>query len=319
MKTHGVVGTLALFALFSMCTSSVESVGVRKARNRNSKVRQGGLLQSNSRDASDASFLQTGAQVSGSGEHGYCELCMYSVHQVQYGALPTCGGSSKSFSYSSCSQVVQSMLKYAHDVMHLIQYGCYQYDPYKGWQTIKPCPAHVICGRLPNVYDHQKENMCPNDHHYRFPHALSISQPKADNPLLAFAIKQYAKKDASSIKQEPNAPGVEGPGLRGGAPFDTSQYSAGAYPKLNAPGNVYAQQTNPVLARSNPSNLLTAPAGAPASERSTGNSVLLEESRHLIQSSVQKKSGSSKGVEEKEPSFLLEGINLPFKRTGTTI
>lgn len=56
-----------------------------------------------------------------------------------------------------CSQVVQSMLAYAHDVMHLISYGCYKYDPYKGWQTIRPCPAHVICGRLTNIYDLEKQ------------------------------------------------------------------------------------------------------------------------------------------------------------------
>lgn len=45
------------------------------------------------------------------------------------------------------------MLGMAHDVMHLIAYGCYKYSPYHGWQTVKPCPAHVICGRLQNLYD----------------------------------------------------------------------------------------------------------------------------------------------------------------------
>ena len=107
-----------------------------------------------------------------SAEHGACELCIYSVHQVQYGSLPSCGGTTKTFSYSACSQVVQSMLAYAHDVMHLISYGCYQYDPYRGWQTVKPCPAHVVRGRLPNIYEENHETMCPTDFHYRFPHAF---------------------------------------------------------------------------------------------------------------------------------------------------
>ena len=38
-----------------------------------------------------------------SGEHGYCELCIYAVHQVQYGSLPSCGGTTKTFSYSAVS------------------------------------------------------------------------------------------------------------------------------------------------------------------------------------------------------------------------
>ena len=135
------------------------------------------------------SFLQTmakaGAKATWSGEHGYCELCIYSVHQVQYGALPTCGGTTKTFSYSSCSQVVQSMLAYAHDVMHLISYGCYQYDPYKGWQTVKPCPAHVICGRLPNIYDQSKETMCPAELPLPFPTRSGVLGAESVQPIVA--------------------------------------------------------------------------------------------------------------------------------------
>ena len=145
------------------------------------------------------------------GEHGYCELCIYAVHQVQYGQLPSCGGTAKTFSYSSCSQVVQSMLAYAHDVMHLISYGCYQYDAYKGWQTVRPCPAHVICGRLPNIYDLEKQSQCPADFHFRFPHALANMAPKTPNPLLPFAMAAYRDPTKSSILQEQNAAGLEVP------------------------------------------------------------------------------------------------------------
>lgn len=129
-------------------------------------------------------------------EHMRCELCMTAVQQVQYGQLPACGGAEKASGYSSvraparwperpgqrfaapmaqrdprrptltrnhprmdraqCSQVVQSMLAYAADVMHLLAYGCYKYSPYHGWQTVKPCPAHVLCGRLPNIFDEER-------------------------------------------------------------------------------------------------------------------------------------------------------------------
>lgn len=220
------------------------------------------------------------AKAKWTGEHGYCELCIYSIHQVQYGSLPSCGGANKVYSYSACSQVVQSMLAYAHDVMHLISYGCYQYDPYKGWQTVKPCPAHVICGRLPNIYDQEKQNQCPADFHYRFPHALASLTPKngqIHNPLLPYAIAKYQQGGKSSILQEPGAPLTEptmgglvagGAGarfraidqkllLRGGSPHSYSQYGASAFPSpQNAPGTVpasiYAQQTNAQQAASTP-------------------------------------------------------------------
>lgn len=139
-------------------------------------------------------------------EHGYCELCIYAIHQVQYGELPSCQGSSRASSYDACSQVTQSMLAFAQDTMHLISYGCYQYDVYKGWQTVKPCPAHVICGRLPNVYDTQQQTMCPADFHYRFPHALGNRAPTVFNPLLKYAVSQYKGVGMSSVLQSPGQP-----------------------------------------------------------------------------------------------------------------
>ena len=95
---------------------------------------------------------------------------------MQYGELPSCGGSPRAYSFDACSQVVQSMLAFAQDVVHLISFGCYQYDAYKGWQTVKPCPAHVICGRLTNIYDTEQQTHCPADFHYRFPHALGVRE-----------------------------------------------------------------------------------------------------------------------------------------------
>lgn len=49
----------------------------------------------------DASFMQMGAGVGWTQEHGYCEMCMVAVHQLQYGALPTCGNSAKATSFST--------------------------------------------------------------------------------------------------------------------------------------------------------------------------------------------------------------------------
>lgn len=198
-------------------------------------------------------------------EHGFCELCMYSVHQVQYGALPSCGGSDKDGAFSAvralvfrqrrygsvaccecrpgngwwqhrllilvappsflppllphpfqCSQVVQSMLAYAHDVMHLIAYGCYKYSAYHGWQTIRPCPSHVLCGRLANIYDAEHRPFCPTDFHYRMAYAGGALRSAA-NPLMQFA-HALARNATTPLQHFPVAAlQSQGPsGLRGG-------------------------------------------------------------------------------------------------------
>lgn len=181
----------------------------------------------------DTVLMEMGARVGG-GEHGFCELCMYAVHQVQYGELPSCAAAAKTFTMSSCSQVVQSMLHYAHDVMHLISYGCYQYSAYRGWQTVRPCPSHVICGRLPNIYTAEKEQMCPQDFHYRFPHALSTTSPKVFNPLLPFAIAQYkvgGKATDSIMDQHLNNPEFRFPSNN---PNNPHVASLRAYPSVSS-------------------------------------------------------------------------------------
>lgn len=142
-----------------------------------------------------SSFAQLSAGVGWTDEHGFCELCMTTIQQLQYGSLPSCGGSAKASSFSAvrippsarapwpelghapapiaslysgcrllprcavlqCSQVSQSVLSYAHEVLHLLAYGCHQYNPYRGWQTVRPCPAHAICGRVVNTFDLDKK------------------------------------------------------------------------------------------------------------------------------------------------------------------
>ena len=203
------------------------------------------------------------------------------------------------------------MLAYAHDVMHLISYGCYQYDPYRGWQTVKPCPSHVVCGRLPNIYEENHETMCPTDFHYRFPHALSALAPKQYNPLLPYAVSQYRNDMKSSIMDEEGAPATEpmaqvggmnggmaagglgghGVGglesvrfksrnveLRGSSTDANSNYPATAFPSplqsSGLPGNIYTQKTNPMLALASPNSMQTQTPSVPAAQRSFGASTV---------------------------------------------
>ena len=125
-------------------------------------------LQSQSQSQSKSQLqlrgsMSASSRASYSTGHGYCELCMHTIHQVQYGSLPSCAQSAKS--YGSCSQVVQVILGQAASVLQLIEEGCYQYDSYKDWQTIKPCPSHAICGRLHNNFDVDLRTLCPKDFH----------------------------------------------------------------------------------------------------------------------------------------------------------
>jgi hypothetical protein len=277
-----------------------------------------------------------------SAEHGECELCIYSVHQVQYGSLPSCGGTTKIFSYSACSQVVQSMLAYAHDVMHLISYGCYQYDPYRGWQTVKPCPAHVVCGRLPNIYDESHQTMCPTDFHYRFPHALSALAPKQYNPLLPAAIEQYRNDKSSSIMSEEGAPTSEPSGTRfspntmrfrqkeienrGSA--DQTNYPATAFPSpkdaSGLPANVYTEKTNPMLSNAAPGSVLTRRPAMPVGQWSFGATTqpsISNGKRNIVsgidmqQSLLEQKTSPVSTPVVYPPAArksLLSGIPLPF-------
>jgi len=197
-------------------------------------------------DVHDLVFAQLGMQAGAKqdGEHGFCELCIYAIHQVQYGELPSCGGSSRAFSYDACSQVTQSMLSFAQDMMHLISYGCYQYDAYKGWQTVKPCPAHVMCGRLPNIYDTQQKTMCPADFHYRFPHALGNRAPTVFNPLLKYAVAQYQNKDGGGAAGiNPPSSLMQNPGEASGLPRFRQQSAATVKRSDNVPGFIQAPRT----------------------------------------------------------------------------
>jgi hypothetical protein len=292
-------------------------------------------------------LLLTGAPLasSWSAEHGDCELCIYSVHQVQYGSLPSCGGTTKVFSYSACSQVVQSMLAYAHDVMHLISYGCYQYDPYRGWQTVKPCPAHVVCGRLPNIYDESHQTMCPTDFHYRFPHALSALAPKQYNPLLPYAVEQYRNDKSSSIMQEEGAPSAEPggtrPSLNGpntmrfrqreielrGSSADQTTYPATAFPDpkdaSGLPAAIYAEKTNPMLSSATPGALATRQMTLPTGQQSFGLSTrsrVNENGDALLEQKAQRLNAvSSNGAVPASTVYhpaarksLLSGVQLPF-------
>jgi len=223
------------------------------------------------------------------------------------------------------------MLAYAHDVMHLISYGCYQYDPYRGWQTVKPCPAHVVCGRLPNIYDEGHGTMCPTDFHYRFPHALSALAPKQYNPLLPYAIEQYRNDKSSSIMQEPGAPSSEPGGTRGGGggggggggnlgpdgmrfheqelqmrgSADQTTYPATAFPgpdqASGLPANIYTEKTNPMLASAAPTSILTREKNWPAGQWSSGSTTnpTINRGRGNV---VEGNSGSRDGG----PDFFLE-------------
>lgn len=167
------------------------------------------FVESELSGASGASFLQVGASAEASAktpELDQCEMCMFAVHQSQYGRLPPCGATNTP-RYTSwmCVQVVRSMLRFARDIVDALNKGCYRYDTLQGWQEEKPCSAHAICGRLYNVYDLQHQTLCPQDPAYKFRHAVADPAPRVYNPLLPFAIKWYRDLNASSVAQDAEA------------------------------------------------------------------------------------------------------------------
>ena len=98
--------------------------------------------------------------------------------------------------FNQCMHVVESFNVQSRQIALLIKEGCYEYDAYTGWQTVIPCPAHVICGRINSKpLSHTGPSPhCPTDFHFKVPEALNkldqapFAAEQLD-PVLSFAAK----------------------------------------------------------------------------------------------------------------------------------
>ena len=96
-----------------------------------------------------------------SAEHGACELCIYSVHQVPVRILAVvlrrherpsllCVLAGRAVHVGVCARC------HALDLVRVLSVR-----PVPRVADSQTLPAHVVCGRLPNIYEENHETMCP--------------------------------------------------------------------------------------------------------------------------------------------------------------
>lgn len=113
--------------------------------------------------------------------HGYCEICTRMLQMYQRGLPDLCSGLTDTF-FITCVKNMESMLKADRAVVYWHQVGCVHLDD--GPEIVKPCPAHTICGWVPNIFARrvgitqsigQLAPLCPRDINYlpRVPRTLA--------------------------------------------------------------------------------------------------------------------------------------------------
>lgn len=141
-----------------------------------------------STNASADAFIETGV----GNVHGYCEICIRTIQMYQRGLPDVCAGLTDTFfitvraSLLACLRVVprcmhrfflqcvknlESILKADRAVSYWHRVGCVHLDD--GPEVVKPCPAHAICGWVPNIFARrtgvvvgsvgQLSPLCPRD------------------------------------------------------------------------------------------------------------------------------------------------------------
>lgn len=132
-----------------------------------------------------SAFLEVGAEGQSVVElekvHGYCEICSRMVQMYQRALPDICSGLTDTY-FITCVKNMESVLKADRAVVYWHQIGCVHLDD--GPEIVKPCPAHVICGWVPNIFARrvgitqsigQLAPLCPRDINYlpRVPRTLA--------------------------------------------------------------------------------------------------------------------------------------------------
>lgn len=134
-----------------------------------SQMQHGDILNMTQPRADEpTSFVELGTEKI----HGYCEICVRMLQMYQRGLPDVCSGLTDTF-FISCVKNLESILKADRAVVYWHQVGCIHMDD--GPEIVKPCPAHTICGWIPNIFARrtgitqqigQLAPLCPRDVNY---------------------------------------------------------------------------------------------------------------------------------------------------------
>merc|ERR1711907_411831 len=101
---------------------------------------------------------------------GHCEICIAVMQAKERGEPHLCASFRHPTYYTTCVEVITSLLRADRALVYWIENGCIHNDPSQGPELVKPCPAHAVCGWVGNLYaKHPGEPFCPSDYRYRAP------------------------------------------------------------------------------------------------------------------------------------------------------
>eukprot|EP00742_Colponemidia_sp_Colp-10_P000534 GILJ01000582.1.p1 GENE.GILJ01000582.1~~GILJ01000582.1.p1 ORF type:complete len:348 (+),score=44.36 GILJ01000582.1:71-1045(+) len=125
-----------------------------------------GDSQNNSSMIPPSSFMELSSSMSASGTPGRCEVCVYVIENKEQHQHYLCRGLKDPAYQQICEQVMESMMWWLVNEVYWVNYGC-QRTFAQEVQWVRPCPAHVICGWLENLYD--RMGYCPPDPEFKKP------------------------------------------------------------------------------------------------------------------------------------------------------
>ena len=116
-------------------------------------------------------LLQSKAAAKAQRVQGYCEICIRMVQMKQRFQPDVCSGLTDNF-FITCVKNLESIIRVDRAVSYWHNVGCVHMDQ-GGPEAVKPCPAHVICGWIPNIFGQriradgetmgQLAPLCPRD------------------------------------------------------------------------------------------------------------------------------------------------------------
>ena len=107
---------------------------------------------------------------------------MWQLQMRQHHLAHVCAGLTDTF-YITCVKNLESLIKAAPALTYWENLGCMHED--EGPEVVKPCPAHTVCGWVPNIFGKKLGTtgdqglmppLCPPDLNYR------ARVPKTDVP-----------------------------------------------------------------------------------------------------------------------------------------
>jgi len=96
-----------------------------------------------------------------------CEVCVYILENKQQHQSYLCRSLTAKSQQQICVRVLESLVWWITNEVYWVNYGCQRKSPNGGTEWVRPCPAHVICGWIQDLYE--RKPFCNADPNYPTP------------------------------------------------------------------------------------------------------------------------------------------------------